>query len=148
MNKEIRKQCVCLTNFIWRSTPIPKCHVTFSKTKMSVNWHIHLILICHPNFGLHNILGKLIIWIIKLQSSFVSKNKIKIKTLLLIERNYPLVSHVSPKVDNSPIHSIHFKPTKRDPHKSLKGLQVQPIVQIAFDCILFGNSSLTNSYIW
>ena len=26
-------------------------------------------------------------------------------------------------------------------HKSIKGLQVQPIAQVAFDCILFGKSS-------
>ena len=38
--------------------------------------------------------------------------------------------------------------TKRDLLKSIKGLQVQPIAQIAFDCILFGKSSLTNSYTW
>ena len=48
--------------------------------------------------------------------------------------------------DDRPIHCIHFKSTKRDPHKSNKGLQVQPITQVAFDCILFGKSSLPNSY--
>ena len=38
---------VCLTNFIRRSASNPKCHVTFSKTKMNVNWHnIHFILKC------------------------------------------------------------------------------------------------------
>ena len=42
-------QCVCLTNFIWRSTSIPKCHVTFSKTKMNVNGHLHMLLKCHLN---------------------------------------------------------------------------------------------------
>ena len=61
---------------------------------------------------------------------------------LSIEDKYPLVSHVSP---NGPIHCIHFKPTKRDPHKSIKGLQVRPIAQVAFNCILFGKSSLTNN---
>ena len=71
------------------------------------------------------------------------------KKKLSIERKYPSVSHVSPNVeDGSPIHCIHFKPTKRNPHKSIKGLQVQPITQVAFDCILFGKSSLTNSYTW
>ena len=43
------KQCVCLTNFNWRSTSNPKCHVTFSKTKMNVNWHLHFLLKCHFN---------------------------------------------------------------------------------------------------
>ena len=66
-----------------------------------------------------------------------------------IERKYPLVSHVSSNVeDGSPVHCIHFKPTKRDPHKSIKGSQVQPIAQVVFDCILFGKSSFTNSYYW
>ena len=57
-----------------------------------------------------------------------------------------MISHVFPNVEeSSPIHCIHFKPTKRELHKSIKGLQVQ---QVAFDCILFGKSSLTNSYTW
>ena len=63
------------------------------------------------------------------------------KKKLSIEHKYPLVSHVSPNVHDSQIHCTHFKPTKRD----LKGLQVQPIAQMVFDCILFGKSSLTNS---
>ena len=120
---KVHNQCVRLTKFIWRSISNPKCHMTFSETKISVNWHKHSILKCHLNFGLHNILEK-----------------------LLIEHKYPSVLYVSPNVDNSPIYSIHFKLTKRDLHKSLKGLQVQPFVQIAFNCILFGNFSLTNSY--
>ena len=66
------------------------------------------------------------------------------KKKLSIKRKYPSVSHVSPNVeDGSPIHCINFKPTKRNPHKSIKGLQVQPIAQVAFDCILFGKSSFT-----
>ena len=32
---------------------------------------------------------------------------------------------------------------QRDPHKSIKGLQVQPIVQVVFYCILYGKSSFT-----
>ena len=36
-------QCLCLTNFIWRSTSNPKCLVTLLRTKMSVNWHLHFI---------------------------------------------------------------------------------------------------------
>ena len=61
---------------------------------------------------------------------------------LLIECKYPSVSHVSPKVEDcSPIHCIKFKPTKRNPHKSIKGLQVQLIAQVVFHCILFGKSS-------
>ena len=62
----------------------------------------------------------------------------------------PSVSHVSPNVGGaSPIHCIHLKPTKRDPHKSIKGLQVQPIIAwMAFDFIVFGEPSLTNSYTW
>ena len=66
------------------------------------------------------------------------------KKLISIESNYPSVLHVSPNVeDGSPIHCINFEPTNRNPHKSIKGLQVQPIAQVAFDCILFGKSSLT-----
>ena len=61
-------QCVCLTNFTWCPTSNPKGHVKFSKTKSRVNWHIHLILKCHLNFRLHNILEKLSLWIIKIQS--------------------------------------------------------------------------------
>ena len=30
---------------------------------------------CHLNFGLHNTLGELIVWIINMQSWFVTKNK-------------------------------------------------------------------------
>ena len=68
---DIHNQYVSLTNFIWRLTSNPKCHVTFSKTKMSVNWHIvHLILKFHFNVGLHNILEKLLLCIIKIQSWF------------------------------------------------------------------------------
>ena len=64
-----------------------------------------------------------------------------------IECKYLLVSHVSPNVEEgSPIHRIHFKATKRNPRKSIKGLQVLLIAQVAFDCILFGKSSLTNGY--
>jgi hypothetical protein len=44
-----RSHCVCLTNFIWRLTSNPKCHVTFSKTKMNVNWHLHFLLKGHLN---------------------------------------------------------------------------------------------------
>jgi hypothetical protein len=55
-----------------------------------------------------------------------------------IEWKYPSVLHVSPNVeDGSPIHCIHFKSTKRDLHKSIKGLQVQPIMQVVFDCKWF-----------
>ena len=42
-------QCVWWTNFIWRSTWNSKCHVTFSNTKMNVNWHLHFLLKCHHN---------------------------------------------------------------------------------------------------
>ena len=64
-------QSVCLTNFIWHSISNPKCHIMFSKIQMSVNWHIHLILKCCLNFGLH--LGKSLLWILKIQSWFVTK---------------------------------------------------------------------------
>ena len=69
------QQCLCLTNFIWCSTSSPKCHVTILKTKTNVNWHLHFIQKCHLNFGLHYILGQLIIWIINMQSWFVTKKK-------------------------------------------------------------------------
>jgi len=104
---------------------------------LNVNWHLHFIPKCHLNIWLTQYFRKLIFWMI------CNKKK------LSIERKYPSVSHVSPNVeDGRPIHCIHFKPTKRNPHKSIKGLQVQPIAQVAFDCILFGKSSLTNSYTW
>ena len=40
--------------YVWRisferSTLYPKCHVTFSKTKMNVDWHLHLLLKRHLN---------------------------------------------------------------------------------------------------
>ena len=41
------------------------------------------------------------------------------------------------------IHCINFKPTKRNPQTSIKALQVQPIAQVAFDCILSAKPSLT-----
>ena len=44
-----QQQCVCLANSIWRSTSNPRCHVTFSKTKINVNWHLHFHLKCHLN---------------------------------------------------------------------------------------------------
>ena len=114
----------------------------FSETKMNANWHIHLILKCHLNFRLHNILEK---------SNIVDdENKILIcNRKLSIKRKYFLVSYVSPNVEvGSPIHCIHFKSTNIDLHKNIKGLQVQLIAQVAFDCILFGKSSLKNSYTW
>ena len=75
----------------------------------------------------------------------VTQNKAKKKKKTLsIEHKYPLVLHVSPNgEDGSPIHSINFMPTKRNMHKSIKDLQVRPIAQVTFDCILFGKSSLT-----
>ena len=82
-----RLQCLCLTNFFWRSISNPKCHVTFLKTKMNVNWHLHFIPKCHLNFGLHNILGKLIFWIINMQSWFVTKKK-KYKSSVSILRSH------------------------------------------------------------
>ena len=72
---------------------------------------------------------------------FICNKKTQENQDLIIEHKYPSNSYVSPNNGSSLIHSIHFKPTHKDPHKSLKGLQVQPIVQMAFDCILFGNSS-------
>jgi hypothetical protein len=61
-----------------------------------------------------------------------------LKKNISVEHKYLLVPHVSPNVkEGSPIHCIHFKPTKRDQHiKRIKGLQVQLIAQVAFDCIL------------
>ena len=128
------RPCLCLTNFILHSTSNPKCHVTFLKTKMIVNFNSK----CHLDFGLHDNLGKLIIWLINMQSWFLTKKKLSIK------RKYPSVLHVAPNVeDSSPFHGIHFKPTKGDPNKSIKGLQVQLIAQVTFDCILNGKSSFT-----
>ena len=66
-------QCVWLTNFIWHSTSNRKCYVTSPKTRMNVNWHIHFIVKCHLNFGLHIILERVIFWIIKINSWFVTK---------------------------------------------------------------------------
>ena len=61
-----------------------------------------------------------------------------------MERKYPLVLHVSQIVeDGSLIYCKNFESTNRNPHKSIKGLQVQPIAQLAFECILFGKSSFT-----
>ena len=37
------------TTFNRRSTSNPKCHVTFSKTKMNVNYHPHFLLSSHFN---------------------------------------------------------------------------------------------------
>ena len=42
-------KCVCLANFIWRSTSIQSVIVTFSKTKMNGNSHLHFLLQCHLN---------------------------------------------------------------------------------------------------
>ena len=66
-------QCLCLTSFIWRWTSNPKCHVTILKTKLNINWHLYFIPKCNLNFGLHNILGKLIFWIINMQFWFAKK---------------------------------------------------------------------------
>ena len=49
MSATCTSPCVCLTNFIQRSTSNPKCHVTFSKTKIDVNWHLHIL----PNMSTH-----------------------------------------------------------------------------------------------
>ena len=43
-------QCACWTNFTWCSTSYPKCHTTFSKTKMNVDWHLHFLLKYHLHF--------------------------------------------------------------------------------------------------
>ena len=92
-----------------------------------------------PQLWLTQYLGKLIFWIINMHS-WVAKRKIRKN--LSFEQKYPSISHVSPNVeDSSPIHCMNFKPTKKNPHKSIKGLQVQPIAQVAFDCIFMGKSS-------
>ena len=66
------------------------------------------------------------------------------KKKLSIKRKYPSVLHVSPNVEfGTPIHCINFKPTNRNPHDRIKGLQVQPIALVAFDCNLFGKPSFT-----
>jgi hypothetical protein len=114
----------------------------------SVTWHFQKqnwmsidIYILFQNvtsiFGLHYILEN---WFFEW---FVTQKK------LPIERKYPLVSHVSPNVEDSrPIHCIHFKPTKRNPHKSIKSFQVQPIAQVAFDCILICILQHSPTYVW
>ena len=68
--------CTCAATSVY----VDKFHLTFNfkskvsraffKAKMNVNWHHHFISKCHLNFGLHNILGKLIFWIINMQSWF------------------------------------------------------------------------------
>ena len=94
-----------------------------------------------PLFGLTQYCKKTNIWTFRTQSWFVNQKNRKKKS---IKHKYPSVLHVSQNVeDDSPIHCINFKPTKRNPHKSIKHLQVQPIAQVAFDCILFVKSSLT-----
>ena len=57
------------------------------------------------------------------------KNKINLELLdleLILKCSY--VS--SNDEDGSPIHCIHFKPTNKDPLKSIKELQVHPIAQV------------------
>ena len=62
------------------------------------------------------------------------------KKNLSIKRKDPSILHVSPNVeDGSAIHCINFKPAKRNPHESIKGLQVQPNALVAFDCICLKN---------
>ena len=69
-----------------------------------------------------------------------NQKKRKEKKKLSIERKYHAVLHVSPNLeDGSPIHCINLEAANRNPHKSIKGLQVQPIAQVAFDCILLEN---------
>ena len=48
-NEGRHKWFVCLTNFIWRSTPNAKCQLTFLKTKLNINWHPHSLLKYHFN---------------------------------------------------------------------------------------------------
>ena len=69
-----------------------------------------------------------------MQSWFVTKkNNIYI---YIINQAKVFFLNVSPNVeDGTPIHCINYKPTNRNPHKSIKGLQVQRIAQVAFDCI-------------
>jgi hypothetical protein len=45
----MRAQCAHLTNSIWHWTSNPKCHMTFSKTKMDFNWHLHILQKYHLN---------------------------------------------------------------------------------------------------
>ena len=74
------------------------------KTKIECQLTYKLYSKCHLNFGLHNILEKLIFWFIKTQSWFLTKkNKIK-KKKPSIKCKYSAVLHVSPNVqDGSPI---------------------------------------------
>ena len=99
-------QCVCLTNFIWRSTSNPNCHMMFPKMKVNINWHIHSILKCHLKIWVTQYFKK--INILNNQNTILICNKKN----LSIECKYPSVSHVSPHVeDGSWIHCIHFKLT-------------------------------------
>ena len=128
-------------NFIWCSTSNSKCHVMFLETKMSVNGHLHFYSKLSPQFWLTQYSRKNSILNNK-YAILICNHKTQNK--LSIESNYPSVLHVSPNVeDGSPIHCINFEPTNRNPHKSIKGLQVQPIAQMACDCILFGKCSFT-----
>ena len=44
----IRAMCM-FDKFHWSSTSNRKCHMTFSKTNMNINWHLHFLLKCHLN---------------------------------------------------------------------------------------------------
>ena len=95
-NKNIMFNLVGTSEYVWQ--------ISFDiKLQMqSVMWHfwkqmnanLHFILESHLNFGLHNILGKLMLWIIIMQFWFVTKNNLSIK------RKYLSVSYVSPTVED------------------------------------------------
>jgi hypothetical protein len=137
MNQDRYMEPVCMFDK-FHVTCNPKSKVSrdvFKNKIMSIDIYI-LFQNVTSIFGLHNILEN------KFSEWFVTKK-------LSIERKYPSVSHVSPNVeDGRPIHCIHFKPTKRNPHKSIKGLQVQPIAQVAFDCIFICILQHSPIYVW
>ena len=88
-----------------------------------------------PQFWLAQYLRKILI---------CNQQKEKKRKKISIEHKYPSVLHVSPNVeDGSPIHCINLEPTNKNPHKSIKGLQIQSIAQVALNCILFGKFSFT-----
>ena len=77
-------------------------------------------------------------------------------TILIFNKKYYqssgsiLRSHMFLQMLKMVARSIAFtsSPQRGDPHNNIKGLQVQTIMQVVFDCILFGKSSLTNSCTW
>ena len=111
------------------------CHIF--KKKKSVNWHIHLFLKYHFNFALHNILEKLSLCIIKIQSWLVTKKNYQSCISILRSRMFLQILLIAQSIAST-------SSPQRETSRVFKFNLLRKWLLIAL-CL---ENTLTNSYTW